>query len=134
MAGSDHLSRWAVAGAGIIVVITAGIHALGYPSVGTQLAASGLDPVWRSGIKGLWFIFSLHLVIVGALFLAASVRPADVSRVVLIITALVPTVDAVMLYSFVGVFIGTVALAIAALLAYVGVALRPAATGGEHGT
>lgn len=117
------------------MLVTAGIHALGYRPVTAQLATSGLDAVWQSGIKGLWLIFSLHLVIVGALFLVASVRPAKVSKAVLVIAGLVPAGDTVMLYRFVGVFIGTVVLAIAAVLLYVGVGLqRRAATASEHGT
>jgi len=117
------------------MVVTAGLHALGYRPVTAQLATSGMQAPWQAGIKGLWLIFSLHLVIVGALFLVACVRPGSVSKTVLVIAGLVPVGDTVMLYSFVGLFIGTVALAIAAVLVYVGVALRHGeARASEHGT
>ena len=69
-------------------------------------------------------MFSLHLFIVGALFIAAAIAPPVVGRVVLIIAGLLPAGDTVMLLAFVRVFVGTISLGIAALLVYLGVALR----------
>jgi len=135
IASSDQPSRWAFGGAGAVMVVTAGIHGLGYREVTAQLATSSLEAPWQTGIEGLWLIFSLHVVIVGALFLVASVRPPSVSTTVLVVAGLVPAADTVMLYAFVGMFVGTVALAIAAVLVYVGVALRQrVGRSSEHGT
>jgi len=117
-------SRSALAAAGIIMVLTAGLHAVGYVPLTRQLAASNLESFWLAGVKGLWLVFSLHLTIVGALFIAAAIAPRLAGRVVLSIAGLVPAGDTVMLLAFVGVFIGTISLGIAALLVYLGVALR----------
>jgi len=123
-------SRSALAAAGIIMVLTAGLHAVGYVPLTRQLAASNLEAFWLAGVKGLWLVFSLHLTIVGALLIAAAIAPRLAGRVVLSIAGLVPAGDTVMLLAFVGVFVGTISLGIAALLVYVGVVLRrdPVAT------
>ena len=135
MAGSGKTSQWALGGAGVVMIITAGVHALGYRTVTAQLATSNIAAPWQAGIKGLWLVFSLHLMIVGSLFLLGGIRPSCVGKTVLLIAGLVPAVDTVVLFSCVGVFIGTVALAVATFLVYLGVGLRPAvASGSEHGT
>ena len=124
MKGRNIVSRSALGAAGILMVLTAGFHAIGYVPLTRQLAASNLESFWLAGVKGLWLVFSLHLFIVGALFIAAAIAPPVVGRVVLIIAGLVPAGDTVMLLAFVGVFVGTISLGIAALLVYLGVALR----------
>lgn len=127
MTGRENLSRWALGAAGIIMVGTAGLHAIGYRPLAQQLAASNIHEAWAAGVRGLWLIFSLHLVILGGLLMTAAVTPTGVSRKVLVIVGLLPAADTVMLFSFVGVFVGTILLSVAALLVYLGVALRPAA-------
>lgn len=107
------------------MIVTAGLHGLGYRPLAEQLATSNLPAAWSGGVRGLWLVFSLHLVIVGVLFLLAGIRPGRVGKTALLVAGLVPVGDTVVLLSFVGVFVGTVALALAALLLYAGVALRP---------
>ncbi len=117
------------------MIVTAGLHAAGYRPLAEQLATSNIQAAWLAGVKGLWLVFSLHLVIVGGLLLLAGIRPGCVGKTVLLIAGLVPAGDTVVLFSFVGLFVGTVTLALAALLVYAGIALRPAvASSSEHGT
>jgi len=120
IAGRDKSSRWTVGSAGVVMIVTAGFHAAGYRPLVEQLAASNIQAAWLAGVKGLWLVFSLHLVIVGSLFLLAGIRPGCVGKTVLLIAGLVPVGDAIVLFSFVGIFVGTVALALAALLLYWG--------------
>ena len=124
MKNSTVTSRSALGAAGIIMVITAGLHALGYGPLTRELSGSNLGSFWLAGVKGLWLVFSMHLVVVGTLFIAAAIAPKVAGRVVLSIAGLVPAGDTLMLLAFVGVFIGTVLLGLAAVLVYVGVALR----------
>ena len=124
MKNSTVTSRSALGAAGIIMVITAGLHALGYGPLTRELSGSNLGSFWLAGVKGLWLVFSMHLVVVGALFIAAAIAPKVAGRVVLSIAGLVPAGDTLMLLAFVGVFIGTIFLGVAAVLVYVGVALR----------
>ena len=135
MSGAAKSSQWTVGSAGVVMIITAGLHGLGYRPLAAQLAGSNMQAMWSGGIKGLWLIFSLHLVIVGGIFLLAGIRPTSVGKTILLIAVLVPVGDTIVLLIFVGVFVGTVALGLAALLLYAGVALRPAvASDGGYGT
>lgn len=118
-------SRSALGAAGIIMVITAGLHAIGYGPLSRELSGSSLASFWIGGVKGLWLVYPMHLVVVGALFIAAAITPKIAGRVVLSIAGLVPAGDTLMLLAFVGVFIGTILLGTAAVLVYVGVVLRP---------
>jgi hypothetical protein len=131
LTGSAKAWRWAVGTAGVVMVITAGLHALGFRPVSAQLAASTILPELQGAIQGLWLVFSLHMLIIGGLFLVAGIRPSSVSKTVLAVAGLVPLGDTVVLYSFVGPFVGTVALAVSAIVLYVGVALRPGAVKGK---
>ena len=117
-------SRSALGAAGIIMLITAGLHALGYGTLTRELSGSSLGSFWLAGVKSLWLVYSMHLVVVGALFIAAAITPKIAGRVVLSIAGLVPAGDTLIMLAFVGVFIGTVLLGLAAVLVYVGVALR----------
>jgi hypothetical protein len=120
-------ARGLVGAAGIILLGTAAMHATGYRPLVEQLGSSSLQPAWLAGVKGLWLVFSLHLAILGILFLAAAVRPGLAGKGILAIAGLIPAGDTVMLLAFVGVFPGSVLLGLAALLIFTGVALRQAA-------
>jgi len=115
------------------MVLTAGLHAVSYVPLTRQLAASNRESFWLAGVKGLWLVFSLDLTIVGALLIAAAIAPRLAGKVVLSIAGLVPAGDTVVLLAFVGVFVGTISLGIAALLVYVGVVLRNDAIASESG-
>ncbi len=117
-------SRWMVGAAGVILIGTSAMHAAGYRPLLSQLEGCSIDPGWLEGVKGLWLVFSLHLLIVGALFLAAAARPAWAGRGILAIAGLIPVGDTVLLLVCVGIFPGTLALGLAALLLYAGVLLR----------
>jgi len=125
-------SRGLVGAAGIILLGTAAMHAAGYRPLVEQLGSSGLQPDWLGGVKGLWLVFSLHLAILGVLFLVAAARPGTAGKGILAIAGLVPACDTVMLLAFVGVFPGSVLLGLAVLLIFTGLALARRA-GGDPG-
>jgi hypothetical protein len=121
------LSRWMSGAAGIIMIAMAALHAIGYKPLAEQLGSSGIQSAWLGGVKGLWLVFSFHLVILGVLFVAAALAPGWISKPILIIAGLAPAVDTVVLLVFVGIFVGTVSLGLAALLICGSVILRPSA-------
>lgn len=107
------------------MIAMAALHGTGYGQIARLLSSSGLPPAWLGGIKGLWLIYSIHLIIVGMLFLAAAARPDLIGRPILAIAGLVPVADTIVLLAFVGMFVGTVALGLSALLVIGGVVTRP---------
>jgi len=111
-------SRWLVAGAGILLVATAAVHAAGYPSVSSTMLASGLHPSVVAAVRALWLMFSVHLVLLAiVVILAAGVSGG---RRVVLGCALIPAADTAVLLRFVGWFVGTFGLAAATVLLVLG--------------
>jgi hypothetical protein len=124
----DRRMKWSslmLGSAGGILIVTAALHASGYRPLAEQLAASSIQPAWLGGIRGLWFVFSFHLVVLGVLFITGAARPAWIAKPILCIAGLVPIIDTVVLAMYVGLFVGTVLLALTALLVFGSVILRP---------
>ncbi len=115
--------RWLLGVGTLVLLATAGLNALGYGQVSARVAASGMETAWSAGLKALWLIFSLHLAVVASLILVGSVRPQLVSNFVLQACALIPTLDAVVLWELAGP-VPSVFLAFAAILIWVATAIR----------
>ena len=83
-------------GATVLLPATAGLNALGYGQVSERLLASGLEATWSTGLKALWLILR--------------------------VCALIPTLDAVVLFALAGA-VPAVLLALAAILIWVATAI-----------
>lgn len=130
MVGPKQPKRWLIIAAAVILVGTAAFHATGYTSVSTAIQASGAKPFLVAAVSALWLMFSAHLIILSIVVILAS--RVQRARPVLLACAGIPAVDTVLLFHFAGLFVGTVALAAAAILLVVGglVQTSPEATGG----
>ncbi len=118
MAESTQVSRWLIIGAGIVLVATAALHTAGYPSVSSTMLASGLNADLVAALRALWLMFSAQLVVLAIVVILARSVPGG-KRIVLA-CALIPAVDAALLLRFVGVFAGTLGLAMATVLLVLG--------------
>ncbi len=123
MGGIVRIARWLILAGSVVLFLTALLHGSGYVQISRVLEKSSMIPFVTSGFKALWLIFSVHLVVLSAIFIVASLTPNG-RRLVLLCT-LIPACDTVLLFHFVGVFIGTVALAVATLLFLAGGLLLP---------
>jgi hypothetical protein len=117
------IARWLIVAGSVVLFLTALLHGSGYVQISPVLEKSAMIPFVTSGLKALWLIFSVHLAVLSAAFIAASLTPHG-RRLVLLCT-LIPACDTILLFHFVGVFIGTVALAVATLLFLAGGLLLP---------
>ena len=117
------IARGLIAAGSVVLFLTALLHGSAYGQVSRVLEKSGMGPFLTGGFKALWLILSIHLVLLSAVFMVASWTPKG-RRLVLLCT-LIPALDTVVLYHFVGVFIGAIALAVATLLFLVGGLLLP---------
>jgi len=134
MAEPVRASRWLVIGASIVLVATAALHAAGYRSVSSAILASGLNPSLVAPLRALWLMFSAHLVILTIVIILAGRVPGG--RRILLACALIPAADTALLLRFVGLFVGTFALAAATVLLVLAGLLgtRPeTSTGGVQG-
>jgi len=117
------IARWLIVAGSVVMFLTALLHGSGYVQVSRVVEKSAMKPFLVGGFKALWLMFSIHLLVLSAVFIVASQTPKG-KRLVLLCT-LIPAFDTILLFHFVGVFIGTIALAVATLLLLAGWFLLP---------
>lgn len=120
------IARWLIVAGSAVLFLTALLHGSGYVQVNRVVEKSAMKPFLVGGFKALWLMFSIHLLVLSAVFIVASQTPKG-RRLVLLCT-LIPAFDTILLFHFVGVFIGTIALAVATLLFLAGWFLLPQGT------
>lgn len=118
------LARWLILLGSIIMFVGALLHVVG-GSLGVfpALAKAGLDPRVAGAIKCVWLVVSAHGVLLAPALVWISRRPGTSS--LLRYLSLVPVVDAVLMYSFVGFFSGFYIVSTSALLLLAGAWLLP---------
>jgi len=123
MGGIVKIARWLIVAGSVVLFLTALLHGSGYLQVSRVLKTSDMKPFLTGGFKALWLMFSIHVLVLGAVFIAASRIPKG--RELVLLCTLIPACDTILLFHFVGVFIGTIALAVATLLFLSGGLLLP---------
>ncbi len=116
-------AKWLIVMGSIVLLATAVLHSTGYREVTEAIQATGAKPLLVSSVKALWLMFSIHLFVLSAVFVSA-ISVAGARRVILVAAA-IPLADTVLLFHFVGIFIGTIALATATVLFLLGGLLSP---------
>ena len=106
--------RWLVVLGSLTLFCAALLHGSGYASVTHALEKSSASPLFVSSFKALWLMVSFHFVILSLAFVVGS-RMAR-GRQLVLLCALIPAADTLLLFRFIGVFVGTILLAIATLL------------------
>ena len=102
-------------GGALLLVATAALHLSGYGEVSAQLRAANLPEFWREALQATWVFFSVHLVIIAAAVAAQFAGRVAPNRAVLVICIALLVGNVLVLAIWLGVFIGTVAVAMAAL-------------------
>jgi len=116
-------AQWLIITGSIILFGTALFHASGYGGVANAIAASAAQPFLVSAVKGLWLMFSSHLIILSLVFVVAS--RSSSGKWVVLACALMPAVDTLLLLRFVGIFPGSILIATATILFLIGGLLFP---------
>jgi hypothetical protein len=117
------LPRWLILLASIVLFCAGLMHNLGYFFALPVLAKAGIDPQILGAVKAVWFVFSVELVVLSPAFVWISQRPG--LRSLLIFLAIIPLADAVLMYHYVGLFIGTDMVAVGAVLLLIGTWMLP---------
>ncbi len=117
------MARWLIVAGSVVLFLTALLHGSGYVQISSALENSAMKPFLIGGLKALWLVFSVHLVVLGAVFIVASQAPKG--RGLVLLCTLIPACDTILLFHFVGVLIGTIALTVATLLFFAGGILLP---------
>lgn len=117
------LARWLILLASIILLAAGLMHVIGYFYLMPVLVKYGVDPKYLGVVKCVWFVFTVELAVLAPAFVWISRRPGP--RWLLIYLALIPVIDAILMYYFVGSFIGSNMVAGGALLLLIGAWLLP---------
>ncbi len=112
--------RAKVAGSGLLLLVTAALHASGYRQLGARLASASVPPELAEALTGTWLFFSWHLLVLGVAALWAAISGAGWLRPVLLFCGVVAIGDFLWVLSVAGWFPGTVLLLLAGLGLLVG--------------
>jgi len=118
------LPRWLIL-LGSLVLFAAGLlHIIGgYSYLIPALVKAGVDPRLVATVKCVWLVFTVELVILTPAFVWLSRRTG--TRSLVFYLALIPVIDAILMYYFVGAFIGSNMVAGGSVLLLVGAWLLP---------
>ena len=118
------LARWLILLGSIIMFVGALLHVVG-GSLGVfpVLLKAGVDARVAGAVKCVWLVVSAHGVLLAPALVWISRRPGTGS--LLRYLALIPLIDAVLMYVFVGFFAGFYIVAASALLLLAGAWLIP---------
>ena len=118
------LARLLILLGSIVMFVGALLHMVG-GSVGVfpALEKAGIDPRVAGAIKCVWLVVSAHGILLAPALVWISRRPGTSS--LLRYLALIPVVDAVLMFRFVGFFAGFYVVSASALLLLAGAWLMP---------
>jgi hypothetical protein len=108
----------------IVMFVGALLHILGGSLyVFPVLVKAGVDPRVAGAVKCVWLVVSAHGVLLSPALVWISRRQG--TRSLLLYLALIPVVDAVLMFHFVGRFVGSYMVSCSALLLLAGAWLMP---------
>jgi hypothetical protein len=99
------------------------LHLVGYKFVIPSIANTGMDAKIVGALKCVWLVFSVEVLVLGPAFVWISRRPDG--RSLLLYLALIPVIDGILMYYFVGPFIGSNIVAVGSVLLIIGGWLLP---------
>jgi hypothetical protein len=117
------LPRWLILLASIILFCGGLLHLIGYKFLIPALVHAGVDPTLLGGVKAVWLAFSVQFWLLSPAIVWISRRPA--ARSLLLYLALIPVIDAALMYYYVGPFIGAYIVSVGAILLLLGAWLLP---------
>ena len=118
------LPRWLILLASIILFCGGLLHLIGgYKFMMPALVNAGVDPTLVGAVKAVWLAFSVQFWFLSPAIVWISRRPA--ARSLLLYLALIPVIDAALMYYYVGPFIGAYIVSVGAILLLLGAWLVP---------
>jgi len=116
-------AHWLVLLGACILFLGGLVHLLGYPHIFPVLVQAGIEARLAGALKTLWALFTVDLLVLSPAFVWLS-RQAN-GRSLLLWLALIPVTAAVLMYCWIGPFIGSYLISVGAGLLVVGAWLLP---------
>jgi len=117
------LARTLVIIGALLLLLSALLHCYGYFFIIPQLAATNISSDLLSAFKALWWMFSAVGILLCPIFIGLTRLPN--SRGLVLLGAAIPIVTTILLLYFVGVFIGSIGMALASVFLVIGGFLLP---------
>jgi hypothetical protein len=118
------IARCIILAAAIVLFVGGLAHLLGYKVLLLPaLLRSNLEPRFISAIRCVWLVFTAEAVILSPALVWISRKPG--TRTLLLYLSLLPIVEFILMYHFVGLFLGSSMLGIGAFLLLLGAWLLP---------
>jgi hypothetical protein len=110
--------------AALVLATGAVMHASAFQKIQEALFVSNLTPFAADSLKVLWLADSATCLLIAAFFGCLAANPSSASHIAALLVALIPAATAVMIYIFIGSFIGGHLLLAAAITAIIGTLLK----------
>ncbi len=110
--------------AALILAAGSVLHTSAFHKIVDALSVSDLAPFAGNSLKALWLGDSATCLLVAAFFACLAIKPSCSGRFAIITVALIPAATALMIYTFIGNFIGGHMLLAAAIAAVAGALLK----------
>ncbi|PYL63309.1 MAG: hypothetical protein DMF25_10815 [Verrucomicrobia bacterium] len=108
----------------VVLAIGALMHASAFNKVSLAVTKSDIASFAGNSLKVLWLADSVTAMLLAAVFAIAAARPSTASNWILMLLAMIPATTAVLIYTFVGNFIGGHIMLAAGIAAFIGGLLR----------
>ena len=100
------------------------VLAMAFVDADIAVSNTGLETWLKNAIRALWIGFLLQATVVAALFALAAFRQAMLSPAALLATGLLPLLSALLVFSYMGSYLGTLAVAVTGAAFIAGVLLK----------
>ena len=100
------------------------MHAAAFNKISSAIAKSDIVSFAGNSLKVLWLADSVTALLLAAVFGIAAARPSISSNLIVMLLAMIPATTAVLIYTFVGDFIGGHIMLAAGIAAFIGGLLR----------
>ena len=122
------LSRLLLAFSAVVFAFGAWIHTSAFDRISVAVAKSDLPAFFGNGFRTLWLQDSALQVAFAIIFAFVAIKPAAATRFIVVILGLMPITTAVLIYHFIGNFVGGHIFLAGGLAAVLGGLMLPAKT------
>ena len=126
------LPRFLLTFAALLLAVGAIMHASAFKKIASTVADSNLEAFAAGSLKLLWLGDSATLLLLAAVFAFIAARPSAATRWIVVILSLIPASTAILIYTFIGSFIGGHVLIVAAIATFVGGLQYPSTNSSSH--
>lgn len=112
------LASWLILLGSIVLFAGGLLHLLGYPYIFPPLVKAGVEARLIGALKAMWSSFAVQFVILSVAIVWIGRRPQG--RNLILFLCLIPLINAILMYSLIGPFIGSYLLSAGTVLLLTG--------------